>query len=71
MKSNGKLMLIPAAGYIRMSQPSQDDSPAQQRSEIIKLAKRLGYKIIVWYQDDRGTVAGNGKRSAMWDVAIG
>ena len=50
MKRNGKLMR--AAGYIRISTDAQDDSPKQQREAIIKLAKELGYKIIVWYQDD-------------------
>ena len=32
--------LTPAVGYIRMSSGKQEASPAQQRAEIIKLAKR-------------------------------
>jgi DNA invertase Pin-like site-specific DNA recombinase len=43
--------LIPAVGYIRMSSPDQDASPAQQRDEIIKLAGKGGYRIIRWYED--------------------
>jgi site-specific DNA recombinase len=46
-----KVKLIPAAGYIRMSTDKQEDSPEQQRAEILKLAKREGYDIIRWYED--------------------
>jgi hypothetical protein len=31
---------IPAAGYIRMSSPKQETSPAQQRREILALCGR-------------------------------
>jgi len=41
----------PAVGYIRMSTDKQEDSPAQQKAEITKLAQRDGYRIIRWYED--------------------
>ena len=50
MKTNGKL--IPAVTYIRMSDPSQTESPGQQKSEVLKLAKQHGCKIVERYQDD-------------------
>ena len=34
---------IPAVGYVRMSTDQQQDSPARQRSDIQKLAQRMGY----------------------------
>jgi len=41
----------PAVGYIRMSTDKQEDSPAQQKDEITKLAQREGYRILRWYED--------------------
>ena len=41
-----------AVGYIRMSSGKQEKSPAQQRNEVEKLAKREGYQIIRWYSDE-------------------
>ena len=41
----------PTVGYIRMSTYKQEDSPAQQKAEIEKLAQRLGYRILRWYED--------------------
>ncbi|MEQ8789533.1 MAG: recombinase family protein, partial [Pirellulaceae bacterium] len=49
--SGGGGALIPAVGYIRMSTDKQEDSPEQQRAEILKLASRLGYHIVRWYED--------------------
>lgn len=49
-KSNGK-SLVPAAGYIRVSTDKQEDSPEQQRAEILKLAEREGFQVIRWYDD--------------------
>ncbi len=43
--------LKPAVGYIRMSTDKQEDSPAQQRAEILKLAKRFSYRVVRWYED--------------------
>ncbi|QDV58694.1 recombinase family protein [Rosistilla oblonga] len=40
-----------AVGYIRMSSDKQEESPDQQRDEILKLAEKHGYKIIRWYED--------------------
>ncbi len=40
-----------AVAYVRMSSDKQEASPNQQREEIIKLAKREGYRIIRWYTD--------------------
>ena len=48
--SNTKL--IPAAAYIRMSGRQQDKSPAEQRSEITKLATREGSHIVEWFTDE-------------------
>ncbi len=42
----------PAVGYIRMSTDKQEESPEQQRAEVIKLADKHGFHIIRWYQDD-------------------
>jgi len=44
--------LMPAAAYIRMSGHKQERSPAQQKSEIVKLAAREGCRIDHWFQDD-------------------
>ncbi len=44
--------LLPAAAYIRMSGHKQERSPAQQKSEIVKLAAREGCRIDHWFQDD-------------------
>ena len=43
--------LIPAAAYIRMSGRQQDKSPAEQRAEITKLAKREGCNVVEWFDD--------------------
>ena len=51
MIAKTKKQLIPAVGYVRMSSGKQEASPAQQRAEIKKLAKREGYKIVRWYED--------------------
>ena len=48
--SNTKL--IPAAAYIRMSGRQQDKSPAEQRSEITKLASREGCQVVEWFTDE-------------------
>ncbi len=48
-RTNGKR--IPAVGYVRMSSDQQQDSPARQRKDIEALAKRLGYRIVQWYED--------------------
>jgi len=44
--------LIPAAGYVRMSSGKQERSPAQQKAEILKLAKAEGCRIVVWFTDE-------------------
>ncbi|NLE37626.1 MAG: recombinase family protein, partial [Pirellulaceae bacterium] len=44
--------LIPAAAYVRMSGRHQDKSPAEQRTEITKLAKREGCNIVEWFSDE-------------------
>lgn len=46
-----KAAFTPAVGYVRMSTDMQDTSPEQQRSEIEKLAERMGATIIRWYED--------------------
>ncbi len=42
----------PAVGYIRMSTDKQEESPAQQKAEVLKLADKHGFHIVRWYQDD-------------------
>ncbi len=56
------LNLIPAAGYIRMSTDKQEDSPDRQRGEINRMAERLGYKIVCWYEDHGMTGTESKKR---------
>jgi DNA invertase Pin-like site-specific DNA recombinase len=34
-----------------MSTDKQEESPEQQRAEILKLAKKHGYHVIRWYED--------------------
>lgn len=43
--------LVPAVAYIRMSTDKQEESPEQQRREIIAMAEKLGYEILRWYED--------------------
>jgi hypothetical protein len=57
---SGKLK--PAVGYVRMSTDKQEDGPAQQKSEIEKLAKSLGYRILRWYEDHGISGAKTNKR---------
>ena len=52
----------PAVGYIRMSTDKQEDSPAQQKAEIEKLAQRLGYRIFRRYEDHGVSGATTNKR---------
>ena len=54
--------LIPAVTYIRMSSDKQDRSPNQQRDEMVKLAKKGGYKIIREYFDEAVSGADTQKR---------
>lgn len=35
----------PAVGYIRMSTDKQEESPAQQKAEVLKLADKHGFHI--------------------------
>jgi len=44
--------LIPAAAYVRMSGKHQDKSPAEQRTEITKLASREGCHVIEFFTDE-------------------
>ncbi len=43
--------LLSAAGYIRMSSGKQERSPAQQKGEILKLAKTERCRVDLWFQD--------------------
>ncbi len=52
----------PAVGYIRMSTDKQEESPAQQKVEVLKLADKHGFHIIRWYQDDAISGAETHKR---------
>lgn len=45
-------VLIPAVAYVRMSDDSQEASPAQQRAEITKYATENGYHVLRWYVDE-------------------
>jgi site-specific DNA recombinase len=43
---------VPAFGYARMSTDQQDQSPAQQRERIAKLASERGFEIVDWFVDE-------------------
>lgn len=43
--------LIPAVSYVRMSSDKQEESPAQQRSALTKLAERHGCKLLREYYE--------------------
>ena len=62
--SNTKL--IPAAAYIRMSGRQQDKSPAEQRSEITKLATREGCQVVEWFTDEAITGDSRTDARAAW-----
>lgn len=55
--------LVPAVGYIRMITDKQEDSPEQQRAEILKLAAREGFRIVRWYEDHAISGAKTKKRT--------
>jgi len=57
-----KTTMKPAVGYIRMSSDQQQDSPARQRKDIEALARRLGYRIVCWYEDHGLTGTESSKR---------
>lgn len=57
-----KTTMKPAVGYIRMSSDQQQDSPARQRKDIEAMAKRLGYRIVRWYEDHGLTGTESSKR---------
>ena len=40
-----------AVGYIRCSTELQEDSPEQQKKEILSFASQKGYNLIDWYVD--------------------
>ena len=44
--------MIPAVAYFRMSTDRQETSIADQRTEVTKLAKERGFKILREYQDE-------------------
>lgn len=45
--------LIPAAGYVRCSTgDKQEKSLPRQKQSLIEFARKLGYVIIKWYEDD-------------------
>jgi site-specific DNA recombinase len=43
--------LIPAVGYVRCSTEMQEDSPDQQKNEILNYSTKNGYDIKAWYVD--------------------
>jgi DNA invertase Pin-like site-specific DNA recombinase len=47
-----------------MSTDKQEDSPEQQRAEILKLAKRKGYRVVRWYENHAISGAKRHKRPA-------
>ena len=40
-----------AVGYLRCSTDMQDDSPEQQKKEILAFASRVGFDVIEWFED--------------------
>jgi DNA invertase Pin-like site-specific DNA recombinase len=59
-----KTRTAPAVGDIRMSTDKQEESPAQQRAEVLKLADQHGFHIVRCYQDDAQSGAKTHKRKA-------
>jgi DNA invertase Pin-like site-specific DNA recombinase len=57
-----KTKMKPAVGYVRMSSDQQQDSTARQRKDIEALAKRLGYRIVRWYEHHGLTGTSSSKR---------
>ncbi len=45
------LPLVPAVGYVRCSTEMQEDSPEQQKKEILAFAEKQNYEIIEWFED--------------------
>ena len=43
--------LVPAVGYVRCSTEMQEDSPEQQKKEILAFAEKQGYEIVEWFED--------------------
>jgi DNA invertase Pin-like site-specific DNA recombinase len=43
--------LVKAVGYVRCSTEMQEDSPEQQKKEILAFAARRGYSIVDWFVD--------------------
>ena len=43
--------LIPAVGYIRCSTEMQEDSPDQQKNEILNFSAKNGYDVKAWFVD--------------------
>lgn len=55
---------IKAVGYIRMSSGRQETSPEQQRMEIEKLAKKLGYELVrIYYDEGKSGASDHHKRT--------
>ena len=42
---------IPAVGYVRCSTEMQEDSPGQQKKEILNFANAKGYTVLEWFED--------------------
>jgi len=70
MKRPTKPKLKPAVGYIRMSTDQQQDSPARQRQDIEALAKRLGYRILRWYEDHGLTGTESSRRAEFQKLLV-
>lgn len=45
------IALKSAVGYVRCSTEMQEDSPDQQKKEILAFAERTGYRIVDWFVD--------------------
>ncbi len=43
--------MIPAVGYLRCSTDQQEESPEQQKIEILAYARTAGYDVIRWFED--------------------
>lgn len=61
----------PVVGHIRMSTDKQEDSPEQQKAEINKLAKRVGYRVIRWFKDHGISGAKTHKRREFRRIILG
>ena len=63
---------IPAVGYLRCSTDQQEESPEQQKIEILAFAKTAGYNVLRWFEDfgKSGTTFDRGPSSSVYALPL-